>query len=382
MTNRLFPAKFLMVSRWPQRALIVGALVVAWWAMASREKPAPVWAAQEKAVGQLGQQTAASADRPDPLGQNKRLGRGVNVIGYDPLWRDRSKARFRPEFFPMIRQAGFQHVRINLHPFRDNPHPKQDEAGLRPEYLQTLDWAVDQALAAGLLVVLDFHEFQAMGKDPQKWKARYLACWEEIAQRQKHRPPEVLFELLNEPNSALTPELWNQLLRETLAVVRRSNPNRTIIIGPGQWNNISQLEKLQLPPEDQNLIVTIHYYSPFEFTHQGAAFAGRKDKVGIRWGTERDRQAIRADFDRAQAWAEKNHRPIYLGEFGVYDRAPAEDRVQWLSFVTREAEKRGWSWAYWQFDGDFILYDIGKRQWVEPILRAIIPLGTSTSSGK
>jgi endoglucanase len=191
-----------------------------------------------------------------------------------------------------------------------------------------------------------------------------------------------LFELLNEPNSALTPELWNQLLRESLAVVRRSNPNRTIIIGPGQWNNISQLEKLQLPPEDQNLIVTIHYYSPFEFTHQGAAFAGRKDKVGIRWGTERDRQAIRADFDRAQAWAEKNHRPIYLGEFGVYDRAPAEDRVQWLSFVTREAEKRGWSWAYWQFDGDFILYDIGKRQWVEPILRAIIPLGTSTSSGK
>jgi len=327
---------------------------------------------QQQAAGQEVQVASASVQTPDAFTQNKRLGRGVNIIGYDPLWRDRSRARFRPEYFRMIREAGFQHVRINLHPFRDNPRPSEGEAGLREEYLATLDWAVDHALAAGLLVVLDFHEFQAMGKDPEALRPRYLACWEVIARRQQHRPPEVLFELLNEPNSALTPERWNQLLREALAVVRQTNPTRTVIVGPGQWNNIAALDRLDLP-EDPNLIVTIHYYSPFEFTHQGAAFAGRADKVGIRWGSDRDRQAIIADFDRAQAWAEKNHRPIYLGEFGVYDRAPQEDRVAWLSFVTREAEKRGWSWAYWQFDGDFILYDIKADRWVEHILRAIIP---------
>ncbi len=303
---------------------------------------------------------------------NQRLGRGVNIIGYDPLWRDRSRARFRSEFFKMIRDAGFHHVRINLHPFRDNPKPSGDEAGLREEYLTTLDWAVDGALEAGLLVVLDFHEFQAMGKDPHGLKSLYLACWNVIAQRQQHRPAEVLFELLNEPNSALTPELWNQLLREALAVVRQSNPRRIVVIGPGQWNNISALDRLDLP-DDPNIIVTIHYYNPFEFTHQGAAFAGRADKVGIRWGSEQDKQAVIADFDRAQAWAQKHRRPLYLGEFGVYDRAPQEDRLAWLSFVTREAEKRGWSWAYWQFDGDFIVFDVKLGQWVEPILRAIIP---------
>jgi endoglucanase len=272
----------------------------------------------------------------------------------------------------MIREAGFQHVRINLHPFRDNPRPSGEGAGLREEYLSTLDWAVDEALKAGLLVVLDFHEFTALGKDPDGLKPRYLACWEVIAERQRHRPPEVLFELLNEPNSALTPERWNALAREALAVVRKTNPHRTVIIGPAQWNNIFALDKLELP-DDPNLIVTIHYYSPFEFTHQGAAFAGRADKVGIRWGSEQDRQAVLADFDRAQAWAKKHGRPLYLGEFGVYDRAPLEDRVAWLSFVTREAERRGWSWAYWQFDGDFILFDIKTNQWVEPILRAIMP---------
>ncbi|MCS7304340.1 MAG: glycoside hydrolase family 5 protein [Thermoguttaceae bacterium] len=366
MLKRTVAPDFFPSSGWRGWCLVGSALAVVVWATATGQTPKRVLAGEENRV-------AGAPIQPDALAQNKRLGRGVNIIGYDPLWRDRTKARFRPEFFRMIREAGFQHVRINLHPFRDNPSSKLDEAGLRPEYLETLDWAVDHALQAGLMVVLDFHEFQAMGKEPQKWKPRYLACWETIAQRQKNRPPEVLFELLNEPNSALTPELWNQLLRETLALIRRSNPHRTVIIGPAQWNNISQLKNLQLPAEDRNIIVTIHYYSPFEFTHQGAAFAGRKDKVGIRWGTERDRQAIVADFDQAQAWATKTGRPLYLGEFGVYDRAPPEDRAAWLSFVTRQAEKRGWSWAYWQFDGDFILYDIRKGQWVEPVLRAILP---------
>ena len=311
-------------------------------------------------------------DWPDAWTQVKRLGRGVNIIGYDPLWRDRSRARFREEFFSMIRKAGFQHVRINLHPFRDNPNYSGEGAGLRPEYLETLDWAVDRALQAGLLVVLDFHEFTAIGKDPDRLKARYMACWEVIAEREKNRPPEVLFELLNEPNSAMTPELWNTWAKEALSIVRRSNPKRTVIIGPGQWNNIAALDKLALP-NDPNIIVTVHYYSPFDFTHQGAPWAGKADKVGIHWGTEQDREAVRKDFDRAQAWAEKHKRPIYLGEFGVYDKAPQEDRVAWLSFVTREAERRGWAWAYWQFDGDFILYDIPNNRWVEQILKAIIP---------
>jgi endoglucanase len=82
----------------------------------------------------------------DAAEQNKRLGRGVNVIGYDPLWRDRSRARFKTEYFQMIRQAGFDHVRINLHPYRDG---KPDEKHrISQTYLRSLDWAVEQALAA------------------------------------------------------------------------------------------------------------------------------------------------------------------------------------------------------------------------------------------
>jgi endoglucanase len=51
-----------------------------------------------------------------------------------------------------------------------------------------------------------------------------------------------------------------------------------------------------------------------------------------------------------------------------------ESRARYLSSVARAAEQRGWSWAYWQFDSDFILYDISRDAWIEPIRRALIPV--------
>ena len=106
--------------------------------------------------------------------------------------------------------------------------------------------------------------------------------WTQISQRYKDQPGEVLFEILNEPNSKLTPELWNVYLREALAIIRRTNPVRTVVIGPGQWNQVSQLDKLELPEGDRNIIVTIHSYSPMEFTHQGARGRARETRSASR----------------------------------------------------------------------------------------------------
>ena len=63
---------------------------------------------------------AARAADADAFALNQRLGRGVNVLGYDEVWRHPERGRFKAEHFRAIRQAGFNHVRINLHPFRDN----------------------------------------------------------------------------------------------------------------------------------------------------------------------------------------------------------------------------------------------------------------------
>jgi endoglucanase len=318
--------------------------------------------------------TAQAADRPssDPQELNKRLGRGVNIIGYDALWKSRDKARFHEKHFRMVAEAGFHHVRVNLHPWRDGKIDAENR--LASDWLETLDWVVEQARQNKLLAILDLHEFQEMGRAPEGNRQRFVATWKQLAERYRQAPNEVLFEILNEPNGKLTPDLWNRYLRDAVETIRSTSPHRAVVVGPAFWNSVDFLDKLDLPAEDRHLIATVHYYKPMSFTHQGASWAGQKDKVGIRWGTAEERAAVARDFDKVQAWGKKHERPIYLGEFGAYDKGDMASRVSYTSFVAREAERRGWSWGYWQFDGDFIVFDMKTQQWVEPILRALIPV--------
>ena len=320
----------------------------------------------------LAAQSPAAAGTPDAAAQNQRLGRGVNIIGYDPLWKSPAKARFQERHFALIKQAGFSHVRINLHPFRDTkmgPDHKLSDA-----WLATLDWAVQQALANGCWSSWISTSSMPWARIPKRTRIVSLAFWRQVAERYKGQPSEVLFEILNEPNKKLTPEMWNQWLREALAIIRQTNPKRTVVIGPASWYSINLLEKLELPEDDRQIIASVHYYNPFAFTHQGAPWTGNKDKVGVPWnGTEAEQQAIVRDFDKAQTWARQHNRPLYLGEFGAYDKGDMASRVRWTSFVARSAEKLGWSWGYWQFDGDFIVYDMKNQNWVEPIRDALIP---------
>jgi endoglucanase len=67
------------------------------------------------------------------------------------------------------------------------------------------------------------------------------------------------------------------------------------------------------------------------------------------------------------------NRPILLGEFGAYDKGDMESRARYTAHAARTAESLGWAWAYWQFDSDFLLWDMQKDAWVAPILKALIP---------
>ncbi|NOS70018.1 MAG: glycoside hydrolase family 5 protein [Verrucomicrobia bacterium] len=319
-----------------------------------------------------GDAKAQSKSKPDAFAQNQRLGRGVNILGYDPIWRSREQGRFKVEYFQKLKAAGFNSVRINLHAFRQMD--ATNSWAIKPSWFEVLDWAVNEAQAQGLAVILDLHEFTPMGNDPSGNKEKFLAFWRRMAAHYQNAPATVFFELLNEPFDKLTPELWNEYFAEALGIIRKTNPTRTVIVGPGQWNQIDRLVELKLPESDRNLIVTVHFYEPFAFTHQGASWTDRKDKLGFDWkGSPEEVAALNRAFDRAQAWSKANKRPLFLGEFGAYDRGPMDSRMHWTAAVARAAESRGWSWAYWQFDSDFILYDVKREAWVEPILNALIP---------
>lgn len=111
------------------------------------------WLAVFLATGRLTPLWAAEQRSASAFSTNRRLGRGVNIIGYDPIWRSMDQARFKARYFGMIKEAGFSTVRINLHAFR-HMDPDNDYA-LRDSWWQVLDWAVENALKADLMVILD-----------------------------------------------------------------------------------------------------------------------------------------------------------------------------------------------------------------------------------
>lgn len=298
------------------------------------------------------------------------MARGVNVLGYDPVWRDPQAGRFQPRHFRTIHDGGFRTVRMNLQAFAHMD--AQDR--LDPAWLATLDRMVRAALDADLVVILDDHDTTPCDEDVAACEVRLTAFWRQIGARYRDASARVLFEILNEPHGKLDDGAWNRLLAIELGEIRKTNPDRNVVVGPASWNSLDHLDRLELPAGDRHLIVTVHDYTPMQFTHQGAAWVPQFTGLsGVHWGAPADLQRLEQDFDRVQAWAKAQQRPILLGEFGAYDKADMASRVLYTSAVARAAEARGWAWSYWQFDSDFIVYDMKRDAWVAPIHQALIP---------
>jgi endoglucanase len=312
----------------------------------------------------------------DPFFQQLKpvFGRGVNLGNALEAPREGEwGVRLEKEYFDLIKSAGFDSVRI---PVRWSAHAESASPyRIDPQFLARVDWAVRQALQRRLFVVMNVHHYGEIMEKPDEHRDRFLALWAQIAEHFHDRPPALSFELLNEPHGNLTAEKWNDLVSAALPVVRRTNPNRPIVVGPADWNGIGQLKNLRLPEEDRNLVVTIHYYSPFKFTHQGASWVGGQSQawLGTRWlGTKAEQRAVTRDLDAAITWAVKHRRPIYMGEFGAYSKADIDSRARWTRFVADEAIRRNIGFGYWEFCSGFGVYDAQQRQWVRPLKEALL----------
>lgn len=276
-------------------------------------------------------------------------------------------------YFAVIRNGGFDFVRIPIcwsaHALAVPPYT------VDPAFFARVDWAIDQARANDLTVVIDVHHYDALFADPDGQRDRFLSIWRQIAERYRAQDDALVFEILNEPHDRLQGTARHELMQAALAVIRESNPNRWVVIDGDAWGGVQGLSALLLPEEDRRLIGSFHYYEPFRLTHQGAEWvSGSFAWLGTTWsGTPAEQAAVRRDLDRATRWAEQYDRPVLLGEFGVYERANMASRVAWTAFVAREAEARGFSWAYWEFGAGFGVYDRETRTYRPELHAALVP---------
>ncbi|MFZ5519266.1 MAG: glycoside hydrolase family 5 protein [Candidatus Zhuqueibacterota bacterium] len=316
---------------------------------------------------------ASRNEEVDAFAQNELIARSVNLgNALEAPNEGEWGVTLQSEYFRKIKSAGFTGVRI---PIRWSAHAEVDSPyTISSDFLQRVDWAVNEALTNDLAVMINMHHYEEIMEDPYGQKKRFLGLWQQLARHYRSYSSALFFEVLNEPTNKLTAEIWNEFLVEAIRVIRQQNKYRTLVIGTAEWGSFSALKKLVVPEDDTNIIVTFHYYNPFQFTHQGAEWvSGSEQWLGATWrGTANEELAISQELDQVVLWAQQHQRPLFLGEFGAYNKADMASRYAWTNFIAREAEKRDMSWAYWEFCAGFGIYEAGTGQW-NYLLDALIP---------
>ncbi len=269
--------------------------------------------------------------------------------------------------FTRIRAAGFDTVRL---PVRWSGH-LDDENMIDPAFLARVDEVMNAVLAADLNIVLNVHHFEELMERPDAYAAVFLSLWDQLSYYYQDLPARVSFEVLNEPNGALHGAGVRQLQADAIARIRAHNPDRTLILGGENWSGLDSLDT-NLRIDDPNVVYTFHYYQPFDFTHQDAPWTGPEGPRGVKhWGTATDRKKVRTHMVQAAQFARAWGRPVFLGEFGVYEAAPEPSRLDYLQSVRSEAEAAGLGWCVWNFTATFPVFDDQRKTWTPGHLQAL-----------
>ena len=267
-----------------------------------------------------------------------------------------------------IAEAGFDAVRL---PVRFG---SRWDGRIEPALLARVDEVIGWAEGEGLTVILDLHHFDALMDSPDLHADRFVAIWTELALHYADRGEDLIFELLNTPEGAMTTARAAALYDRVVPVFHEVDPDRWLVVSGGDWASISGM--LALPDYGPRVVDSFHYYAPWEFTHQGAEFLD--DPPAPRgWGGPSDRAALAVDFGRLT----QVEGPIFLREFGVYAGVDPALRARWIEAMREAAEAAGIPWCHWGFAADFGIYDTAARQWNTDLLTAPMP-GRLANSGE
>ncbi len=322
----------------------------------------------------LGSFSILAQNREHAFEINEKLGRGVN---YGNMFEAPTETEWgnpwHPEYAKMIAELGFNHVRI---PIRWEPKARSSSTSpytINATFLNHIKQVVDSALNNGLIAIINMHHHEALFDNPDGQKARFLAQWKQISEFFKDYPDDLLFEILNEPHGNISADKWNIFATDALNKIREDNPTRVVLIGTAEYGGLGGLSKLELPNDD-NIILTVHYYNPFHFTHQGAEWSEGADAwLGTKWNdTETERQVVQNEFAPLKAFEQQQNVPIHIGEFGSYSKADETSRGKWTTYIARYLESLDWSWAYWEFSAGFGIYNPGDGTYNQFLVDALL----------
>lgn len=285
------------------------------------------------------------------------------------------------EMINAVRDRGFNLIRIQV----SYVTHMDSEGNIYPRWLDRVAEVVDYCREAGvycLLTVTGEGWLTAVRETFPEQSKIYRRLWEQIAERFKDTGDFLLFEscneILNANRSWTSPgkeayEVMNELLQIFVDTVRGTggyNETRNLVLVPyGAIANEYMLQKVQLPADSVSghLIGEVHCYEPnaFCFNEYNLGSTNFRNE----WGTWGDQRNLESNFQALkQRFVEELKIPVIIGEFGVVDRPPLEERVEYMSFYSEKAAENGIKLVIFDDGGDFTVFNRWDLSWPYPEL--------------
>ncbi|MBR3629446.1 MAG: cellulase family glycosylhydrolase [Oscillospiraceae bacterium] len=247
-----------------------------------------------------------------------------------------------------VRAKGFNAVRI---PVSWGNH--MDESGnIDSAWMDRVQEVVDYAVQDDLYVILNTHHEDALWMHPSAAEesavtAKFVRVWEQIAERFRDYDSKLLFEGLNEPRLHGTSSEWtggteeerkviNHLQEKFISTVRASggnNADRTLVITTHAASiTDSAIDGLELP-QDQNIIVSIHNYAPWQLT--------TKEYPDVRSFDQAGKDELDGQFAKLERKLIDRGVPVIIGEFGAEDKGNTAVRAAYYAYYVKAAAGHG-----------------------------------------
>lgn len=193
--------------------------------------------------------------------------------------------------FERVKKMGMNSIRfyMNAITFEDADRPGE----YKEQGFAWLDQNVEWAREHGLRLVLNMHVppggYQSGGEGDELWESeeaqlRFVVLWRTIAERYRAEPAIAGYDLLNEPVVTKSIDQWKELAERTIAEIREVDQHHAIFVERvnavgGDWAENEDRNFFRV--DDPNVVYEFHFYKPYHFTHQNAAwsdFAAREGK--------------------------------------------------------------------------------------------------------
>ena len=269
-----------------------------------------------------------------------------------------------------VKSAGFKAVRI---PISWTNHI-DDNDNIDQEWLNRVKEVVNYVIDNDMYAIINVHHddytwFNPTYADQEKVSKRLTDIWTTLSTEFKDYDQHLLFEGMNEPRVIGGTDEWtcgteeerdviNQLAQQFVDTVRKSGGNntyRTLIVTTHAASLDETSVKALKVPNDDRVIVSVHYYSPYDF-------AGNESDVNT-WGSDEDKANLDKGFKLLNDTFISKGIPVIIGEFGAVDKDNDSTRATYYQYYVQSAKKYGIPCFIWDNDDDFNLLDRTSLTW-------------------